>query len=510
MDNNDDVITDAAEPTEAADLVVVGGGLAGLSAAATAARAGLRVVLLESRNAGGRAAVTTVDPGVVFNSGPRAFYLGGAAEATLASLGITISGGTPDSAHSYGVRDGQLHRLPAGPLTLLRTRLLSARSKVAVAKVLASLGRLDPSKYASVSLRRWMDDAGLADDAQALLSAVVRTATYSAELDGFSADAALGQVQLALGPGVRYPDGGFAQLVDALRATALAAGAELVEHEAVRAVEHAAAAGTATGTAAGSATGSAAAAATGTAAGTTAAPRPAGAVLAGPAASWNVRTSDRTIGAQSVVIATGGPDSVDRLLPVELDRSGIGEPVTAACLELAVRRPPEHPLLLGIGDPLYLSRHTPAAGGLAPEGITIVHLARYGARTSDEDRRDLWAHAALAGLGTKDVVAERFLHRMVVTGGLPLPETGGLAGRPSVEVAGADGLFIAGDWVGAEGMLADAALASGRRAAELASERAGRLVPGSSTQRHGRRPGEGSTGDSAGGSPGTSSLEGAR
>lgn len=429
------------------DLVVVGGGLAGLGAAATAARAGLRVVLLESRRTGGRAAVTTVEPGVLFNAGPRAFYLGGAAESTLDSLGITIAGGTPDSAHSDGVRDGQLHRMPAGPLTLLRTQLLSARSKLAVAKVLGSLPRLDTSKYAAVSLRRWMTDAGLAPDAQALLAAVVRTATYSAELDEFSADAALRQVQLALGPGVRYPDGGFAQLVDELRAVALAAGVELVEHEAVRSVEAAAIA-----------------------------PAPAAGAAVG--AAWNVRTSERTLTSRSVLLATGTPDSVDRLLPVELDRSGIGEPVTAACLELAVRRPPDQPLLLGIGSPLYLSRHTPAAGGLAPEGVTVVHVVRYGARTSDEDRRDLWAHAALAGLGPRDVVAERFLHRMVVSGGLPLPGTGGLAGRPSVEVPGAPGLYIAGDWVGAEGMLADAALASGRRAAELAADRAERLAPG--------------------------------
>ena len=38
---------------------------------------------------------------------------------------------------------------------------------------------------------------------------------------------------------------------------------------------------------------------------------------------------------------------------------------------------------------------------------------------------------------------------------------GGLAGRPSVTVSGAPGLLIAGDWVGDEGMLADAAVASG-------------------------------------------------
>ena len=434
-------VDDAHSRSDPIDLVVVGGGLAGLCAAATAATDGLRVLLLEQRGLGGRAATTTVDPGVVFNAGPRAFYTGGPGEAALAALGITVRGGQPDSAHSYGVLDGAVHRLPAGPLTLLRTPLLSARSKLAVGRLLATLDRIDPSTSATLSIGQWMRNAGLRDDALALMGTVLRTATYSADTETFSADAAIRQVQLALGPGVRYPDGGFAQIVDALRDVASRAGVEVVDHESVRTIAPSA--------------------------------ETAG---ADPSAPWTVQTATRSITARSVLVATGGPDAVERLLPGPLDRSGIGEPVTGACLELAVRRPPDQPLLLGIDSPLYLSRHTPAAADLAPDGITVVHVMRYGARSSDEDRRDLWAHAERAGLRHGDVVAERFLHRMVVTGGLPLAETGGLPGRPSVQVGGAEGLFIAGDWVGDEGLLADAALASGRRAAQLAIERRTQLV----------------------------------
>ena len=434
-------VDDAHSRSGTIDLVVVGGGLAGLCAAATAATDGLRVLLLEQRGLGGRAATTTVDPGVVFNAGPRAFYTGGPGDAALAALGITVHGGQPDSAQSYGVLDGTVHRLPAGPLTLLRTPLLSARSKLAVGRLLATLHRIDPTRLASLSIGRWMRDAGLRDDAVALMATVLRTATYSADTETLSADAAIRQVQVALGPGVRYPDGGFAQILDALREVANRAGAAVVDHESVRSITPSA-----------------------------------GGEGADPTAPWTVRTATRSIAARSVLVATGGPDAVERLLPTRLDRSGLGEPVTGACLELAVRRPPVQPTLLGIDTPLYLSRHTPAAAGLAPEGITVVHVMRYGARSSDEDRRDLWAHAELAGLRPSDVVAERFLHRMVVTGGIPIAQGGGLPGRPPVQVDGADGLFIAGDWVGDEGMLADAALASGRRAARLASERRARLV----------------------------------
>ena len=61
----------------------------------------------------------------------------------------------------------------------------------------------------------------------------------------------------------------------------------------------------------------------------------------------------------------------------------------------------------------------------------------------------------------------RYLHRMVVTHGLPLASTGGLAGRPGVAVPGRQGAFVAGDWVGGVGQLADASLASGSAAGGL-------------------------------------------
>ncbi len=58
------------------------------------------------------------------------------------------------------------------------------------------------------------------------------------------------------------------------------------------------------------------------------------------------------------------------------------------------------------------------------------------------------------------VVARRFRPSLTVSAGLPRAANGGLSGRPSVEVPHVDGLYRVGDWVGAEGMLADASLAS--------------------------------------------------
>jgi len=55
-------------------------------------------------------------------------------------------------------------------------------------------------------------------------------------------------------------------------------------------------------------------------------------------------------------------------------------------------------------------------------------------------------------------------------GTLPIAKSGGFAGRPGPRVPGIEDLYLAGDWVGPEGFLVDASLASARRAAWLALE----------------------------------------
>jgi len=104
---------------------------------------------------------------------------------------------------------------------------------------------------------------------------------------------------------------------------------------------------------------------------------------------------------------------------------------------------------------------------------------RYGARSAAEDRPELDAHLGVLGVGAEHVVTSRFLARMVVASALPRAATGGLAGRPAVTDSGTDGVYVAGDWVGAVGWLADASLASGQTAALQALRRLGLATSGS-------------------------------
>src|SRR5690242_1241379 len=95
-----------------ADLVVVGGGLAGLAAAAVAAREGLEVLVLDKGKHSGGRAQSYQDQGFVFNLGPRALYRKGPAAGLLRELGVQFQGGVPDVGGSWTVREGRLHRLP--------------------------------------------------------------------------------------------------------------------------------------------------------------------------------------------------------------------------------------------------------------------------------------------------------------------------------------------------------------------------------------------------------------
>src|SRR5690349_1686040 len=87
-----DIINDGSEIRT--DVIVVGGGLAGLTAARLAAAAGARAIVVEPHTIGGRGR-TDDRHGFLLNRGPHALYLGGAARRVLEQLRAPIDGGPP-------------------------------------------------------------------------------------------------------------------------------------------------------------------------------------------------------------------------------------------------------------------------------------------------------------------------------------------------------------------------------------------------------------------------------
>ena len=409
---------------ERTDVIVVGAGLAGLTAAQVAQRAGASVLVVDGQSAGGRARSDQRD-GFTFNRGPHALYNGGAAERVLKSLGVKVTGSPPGAIS--GLRGDLISPLPTGARSLATTKLLNTRGKLAAGRFLGGLGRIDAPKFVGRSVTDWLGNAGLPADTEALVRMLIRVSTYANAPDEFDAGAAIMQMQMALGSGVLYLDGGWQSMVD-----------RFTDGLTIR--------------------------------------RVAATAVHGETSGVTVVTADGELSAGSAVVAVGTPAAAASLLgraPFE-----VGPPIEAACLDLGLRRPLAVEGLLGVDVPLYLNTHCPPAR-LAPPGHAVVAVARYLARGDDlgpeAQRGELEAHARRAGLTPDDVVTERYLHRMTVVGALPMAVHGGLAGRPSVTDSGQSRVMLAGDWVGPEGHLADACLASGELAARTAARRSERI-----------------------------------
>ena len=144
-------------------------------------------------------------------------------------------------------------------------------------------------------------------------------------------------------------------------------------------------------------------------------------------------------------------------------------PVRMAHLDVALRPLPStrFPNVFGVDEPVFITVPSSVAS-VAPPGGAVLHIARY-LRPSEEDgdhRASLEAVLDVAQPDWRDhVVDARYVPRSMVTGDHARWATLGTAGRPGVDVAGVDGLALAGDWVGPDGMLADASILSGVAAA---------------------------------------------
>lgn len=424
------VSTDVQQPfSEAAPHVVVGGGLAGLTTAAYLARAGQPVMVLErSRQLGGRA-VSQTKQGFIFNEGPHALYLGSLGLPVLRELGVAVKGRKPNYSPTGLLLHGRVHTLPA----LLDSELWSWGDLWELWRIRRAISKLDPAQVRSQTVRGWAEANIRRPRARELFYTLVRLTTYANLPDYQSMAAAARQWQRA-DAGVWYLDGGWQTLVDGLRDLATASGALIRTGVRVEAVTRS---------------------------------------EAGP----RVHLEDgETIAAATVTLAVE-PETARRLL-VEASHASLngwlptGPAARVALLDLGLAAMPtlKWPFALGVDRPLYYSVHSVAAA-LAPAGGGLVHLAKY-LTESDEDpaavRAELEQAMDLLQPGwRKQVVHQRFLPNMIAASAVDLPDGIGIS-RARPVAPEYRNVFAAGDWVEVDAMLADAALGSGKQAAELA------------------------------------------
>jgi len=403
-------------------FIVVGGGLSGLTAAIELASTGNAVKLYEqTKHLGGRAS-THHQQGYAMNIGPHGFYIAGRMKQQFDTWGIPYSGKPPlGDGRAFLAANGSLYRFPSNTMSLLSSRLFSAREKARIGQALQKLRKMNPSDARARSMQDWIEGIGGSHRVTQLLSALTRLSTYSADLALLDTGAAIAQLQLAFAQSVLYLDCGWETLIMGLARKAESLGAELRADCGVKKVEP---------------------------------------------GSIELRSGER-LAADGIILAVP-PREVEQLTGQRLPSC---TPSRAACLDLGLRRMPPKSVsfTLGLEVATYFSVHSLYARGLAPEGGALVQVAKYLDRESAGTRAELEAVADLAMPGWRSVVvASRFLPEMTVVHAIPEAQRG----RPDVDALGMPHIAIAGDWVGPEGMLADAAVASGLRAARALTRRA--------------------------------------
>ncbi|ATQ42862.1 phytoene desaturase family protein [Caulobacter mirabilis] len=409
-----------------AEVAVVGGGIAGLIAAVALARRGLRPTLFETAHEFGGRAQTRVVDGFHFNQGPHALYIGGAFHAALSAFGLAAPGRRLSLANALALWEAGDHPLPTGLVRGQAAPPLSAADADDLAEAFAAVAA--GAGEAGTPLRAFTGT--LSPAVRMVVEAFVRLSTYAHAPEDIDAKAALDQQRLSFS-GVIYVDGGWRALVSQLVDAATTAGVRLRAEHRVGAIRR-------------------------------------------EGRTWQVDLADGATEAFEAVILAASPAAASELVEgaqTVVAAARATRPVRTMGLDLGlagVAPGPEY--ALGMDVPLYMSLHS-AVADLAPPGGGLLHLGRYLAPDEAPDAGHIKALEQLADRlqpGWRD----RLVHRQRLVGitvahDLPHWRSGGR--RAPVVVPDAPGLFLAGDWVGDEGLLSDASAASAVVAAREAA-----------------------------------------
>jgi phytoene dehydrogenase-like protein len=410
---------------DSSDVVIIGGGLAGLTTGVLLGRSGKTVTLYEhsSREIGGRARTTEIDD-FYFNQGPHALCVNDSNDSIMKEIGISYTGKIA-AGGGYLINGGKKQEIDSN---------LGLTGKDG-SQFFKSPTNIDFSQLESTTVQEWLDKNVHDSNDSEIIKAFIRLNTYGNDPEIQSIGSVLHQIYVGSQAGFMYMDHGWQTLVDGLVTAAKNAGVRIILGEKVTKLKRTDSSG------------------------------------------WQVLLSNKKeASAKTVVIAAGPIDALN--LFDESERPEVlvkaakeSKPVRLVCLDVALSSLPDKDatFAIGIDQPIYFSVHSKYAD-LAPEGGALIHVAKYlGTSIAPKPREDgteLEQFLDLLQPGWRDVLIKRRpLPNMVVCNAVVTAAGGGLAGRPDPKIA--DNLYIVGDWVGREGLLSNASVASAKHASQL-------------------------------------------
>ena len=404
------------------DVVVIGGGMAGLATGALLARVGRRVVVLEKGNQLGGRAYTYVDKGFVLNYGAHAMYrphTGLLAQVLDRLERPRMAAPYPNPRNSYFALEGRWGALGPRPQHVLTTSLLPFRSRLRLLPLMATIRYGNPARAGDATMGEWLDQHTSDPYLRRLFLAIATLNSYTRPASELSAQFLLRHLQntLFVRDYVGYMSGGWSTMYDAFASSLQEHGGQVE-----------------TG------------------------------VTVGKLAVQNNRivaalAVDRRYEADTFVL-TVPPQQAPALaepgspLRFELERWRGLQDVRALCIDLGFARRLRTDLtfIYDVDYDLYFSLHSEVTPDLAPEGGQLLHAMAY---LSPEEAADQWLcerrHQELErGLdrhfpGWRDeIVVRRTLPSAQVTTARQTPAQQGSARVPARSTTAAN-LYFAGD-----------------------------------------------------------------
>ena len=413
------------------DIVIIGGGLAGYVAANYLAKSKLSILLLEKGNKSGGRARTNIVKNHYFNFGPHALYKKGKATSILEELNIKLSGRSPKLG-GYLVENDQKYAAPFTPLSLFSTQFLHGKQRLEWTAVLLKVISTDPKALKEYTFEQWVKQSTPSEKVQSLLFLLSRLATYCHAPERVSAKMMVTQIKSVMN-GVVYIDGGWQTIIDQLHNKAVIGGITIQTHTMVKEIH--------------------------------------------PLERENfqlILSSDEAINSR-YVLSTVGPKELSQMIiknepSPQIDAFNHIPSIQGASLDVALTHLPNPNLLfaMGITEPYYYSVHSHYARLSKDKNSTVLHVFKYFHPDEQIDtklvKNELQNFLEKIQPGwKKHEIASRFIPKITVNQRLPQIDDEKRFLRSETDI---EGLYIAGDWTSSDHILANAAVYTGKKAAE--------------------------------------------